>query len=251
MGYCLIRMESLMSLFTKPLSKTSLLTLCLGSSLGIYSVASAAEVASDPWEGVNRITYGFNKGVDLAVLRPLAKGYEFVTPDPIEKGVHNFFSNLADVGSLANNLLQLKGDASAHDFARIMLNTTFGLGGIFDVATPMGSPKSGEDFGQTLGYWGISSGSYIVLPLLGPSSVRDGIAKIPDSYTNVWGEVDHVPTRNVGYVVNVLDTRVGLFPLEKMISGDEYSFVRDAYLQQREFVVRDGRMDTEFNANDF
>jgi phospholipid-binding lipoprotein MlaA len=241
-----------MSLFTKSLSKTSILTLCLGSSIGLYSSAAVSEVESDPWEGVNRITYGFNKGVDLVVLRPLAKGYEFVTPDPVEKGVHNFFSNLSDVGSLVNNLLQLKGDASAHDFSRIMLNTTFGLGGILDVATPMGSPKSGEDFGQTLGYWGVGSGPYLVLPFLGPSSVRDGFAKIPDSYTNVWGQaVDHVPTRNTGYGLEVLDARVGLFPLEKLISGDEYSFVRDAYLQRREFSVRDGRMDTGFDASDF
>ena len=94
-----------MSLFTKPLSKTSFLTLCLGSSIGLYSSAAVSEVESDPWEGVNRITYGFNKGVDLVVLRPLAKGYEFVTPDPVEKGVHNFFSNLSAVGSLVNNLL--------------------------------------------------------------------------------------------------------------------------------------------------
>jgi phospholipid-binding lipoprotein MlaA len=236
------------------MSSRFLLAVAIGSSAMLSTVvyADSESYTPDPWESVNRVTYGFNTGVDRLILRPLAKGYHFVTPDFVEQRVHNVFSNVGDVTSFVNNVFQLKGDAAAHDFARVMLNTTIGIGGLFDVATPMGSPKSGEDFGQTLGYWGVNSGPYLVLPLFGPSTVRDGLGRIPDSYTNVWTQgVDHVPTRNVGLGLNALDQRVQLFKLEKLITGDEYIFVRDAYLQQREFAVKDGRMDTEFNPDDF
>lgn len=230
---------------------------CLGGSLALvftfYSAGVSANVETDPWEGANRGIYQFNKQVDRAFVKPLAQGYHAITPDIIETGFHNFFSNLGDVVSLANNLLQLKLDASLTDFSRIVFNSTFGLAGLIDVATPMGLKSSDEDFGQTLGYWGLNSGPYVVLPLLGPSSVRDGLGKIPDSTAlNVWAnEVGHIPSRNVGYGVDLLDTRVGLFSAEKLITGDEYSFVRDAYLQQREFDVKDGQMDNKFNQEDF
>ncbi|SFG54836.1 MULTISPECIES: VacJ family lipoprotein [Neptunomonas] len=229
---------------------------CLGCSLALvisfYSSGVSANIESDPWEGINRSIYQFNKKIDSAFVKPLAQGYHAVTPDIIETGVHNFFSNLGDVTSLANNILQLKLDASLTDFSRIVFNSTFGLAGLIDVATPMGLKSAEEDFGQTLGYWGITSGPYVVLPLLGPSSVRDGLAKIPDSSINLWAdEVDHIPTRNSGYAAELLDKRVGLFSVEKLISGDEYGFVRDAYLQQREFEVKDGQMDGTFNQDDF
>jgi phospholipid-binding lipoprotein MlaA len=228
----------------------SISTTALGTQC-VYAEGEA-DYNPDPWESVNRVTYGFNTGVDRLILRPLAKGYHYVTPDFVEQRVHNVFSNVGDVTSFVNNVFQLKGDAAANDFARVVLNTTIGVGGMFDVATPMGSPKIGEDFGQTLGYWGVSSGPYLVLPLFGPSTVRDGFGRIPDSYTNVWAQgVDHIPTRNVGLGLNVLDQRVQLFKLEQLITGDEYIFVRDAYLQQRDFAVKDGRMDAEFNPNDF
>lgn len=220
--------------------------------ISFYSSGVCANIESDPWEGVNRSIYQFNKKVDSAFVKPLAQGYHAVTPDLVETGIHNFFSNLGDVTSLANNLLQLKLDASLTDFSRIIFNSTLGLAGLIDVATPMGLKSTDEDFGQTLGYWGVTSGPYVVLPLLGPSSVRDGLAKIPDSQINPWAdEAGHIPTRNTGYGVNLLDKRVGLFSAEKLISGDEYGFVRDAYLQQREFEVKDGQMDSQFNQEDF
>lgn len=229
---------------------------CVGVSLALvftmYSSGVNANVETDPWEGFNRSIYQFNKTVDSAFVKPMAQGYHAVTPDIIETGFHNFFSNLGDVVSLANNLLQFKLDPSLTDFSRIVFNSSFGLAGLIDVATPMGLKSADEDFGQTLGYWGISSGPYLVLPLLGPSSVRDGLAKIPDSNINLWAdEVGHIPTRNTGYGVNLLDKRVGLFSAEKLITGDEYSFVRDAYLQQREFEIKDGQMDAKFNQEDF
>lgn len=211
-----------------------------------------AAVEGDPWQGWNRSAYQFNKTVDSAVLKPLAQGYHAVTPDVVEAGVHNFFSNLGDVTSLANNILQLKPDASLKDLSRIIFNSTAGIAGLVDVATPMGIQSSHEDFGQTLGYWGVSPGPYVVLPLFGPSSVRDGLGSIPDSAVNLWTNgVDHIPTRNVGSGINLLDTRVGLFSAEKLITGDEYGFVRDAYLQQREYSVKDGQMDSKFNQEDF
>jgi phospholipid-binding lipoprotein MlaA len=234
------------------LSKSAVLGGCAALSVIFVVSGAQAGIKADPWEGVNRTVYGFNKSVDRMLIKPLAQGYQAVTPDIIETGFHNFFSNLGDVTSLANNLLQFKVEDSVTDFSRIVFNTTFGLVGLIDVATPMGLKSTDEDFGQTLGYWGMRSGPYIVLPFLGPSSVRDGLGRIPDSYTNVWAsEVDHIPSRNVGYGIDVLDTRVGFFSTEKLIAGDEYSFVRDAYLQQRKFVVKDGKMDSKFNQEDF
>ena len=208
------------------------LALVLALSLAAPVVA---ETKSDPWEGYNRTMYDFNKSADRYLIKPLAQGYQAVTPDLVEQGVHNFFSNLGDITSLVNSI-----------------NSTFGLAGVIDVSTPMGLPSSGEDFGQTLGYWGVSSGPYLVLPLFGPSSVRDAVGRVPDTYTDVWPvEVGHIPTRNSGYGLRLLDTRVSLFSAERLISGDEYSFVRDAYLQQRAFMVKDGQMDLKFNQDDF
>jgi len=225
------------------------LALALALSLAAPVVA---ETKSDPWEGYNRTMYDFNKSADRYLIKPLAQGYQAVTPDLVEQGVHNFFSNLGDITSLVNSILQLKLDSALQDFARITFNSTFGLAGVIDVSTPMGLPSSGEDFGQTLGYWGVSSGPYLVLPLFGPSSVRDAVGRVPDTYTDVWPvEVGHIPTRNSGYGLRLLDTRVSLFSAERLISGDEYSFVRDAYLQQRAFMVKDGQMDLKFNQDDF
>ena len=217
-----------------------------------YTSGAIAAVESDPWEEVNRVVYGMNKTADRAFLKPLAQSYHTVTPDIVETGIHNFFSNLGDVTSLVNNIFQLKPEGSVNDFSRVIFNSTLGIAGLIDVAAPMGIHSSDEDFGQTLGYWGVESGPYLVLPLFGPSSVRDGLGRIPDATTNVWSHaVGHIPTRNTGYGVNLLDTRVGLFPAEKLITGDEYSFVRDAYLQQRDYAIKDGKMDGQFNQDDF
>ncbi len=183
--------------------------------------------------------------IDTYALRPLAKGYEAVTPQFLEDGIHNVFRNLGDVGNLVNNVFQLKPHAAGVDTARLIVNTTFGLGGFFDVGTRMGLQRSDEDFGQTLGYWGVPSGPYVVIPLLGPSTVRDGLSN-PDSFTEPYRYIDHVPTRNSIFALDVVDTRASLLPAEKLIQGDKYIFIRNAYLQNREFKVKDGEVEDDF-----
>lgn len=228
----------------------SVLSTALLSTLSLQA-ASADEVDADPWEGFNRAVFTFNDTLDRYALKPLAQGYQAVTPDFVETGVGNFFGNLSDVGSIANNLLQGKGDAAGQDLARVVFNSTIGLAGLIDVATPMGLPEHDEDFGQTLGYWGLSSGPYLVLPLLGPSSVRDGIGLIPDSLLDPVGEVDHVRTRNALYATRIIDTRAELLAAEHLLNGDRYSAMRDAYLQRRAFLVNDGEVKANFDDDQF
>ncbi|MEG1041593.1 MAG: VacJ family lipoprotein [Pseudomonas sp.] len=218
---------------------------CASLLLAPLAVAQAA-TEDDPWESVNRPIFTFNDTVDTYALKPLAKGYQAVTPQFLEDGIHNMFLNLGDVTNLANNILQLKPHAAGVDTARLIINTTFGLGGFFDVGTKMGLQRNDEDFGQTLGYWGVSSGPYVMLPLLGPSTVRDAFGKYPDTYTEPYRYIDHVPTRNSALAVDVVDTRASLLSAEKLISGDKYVFIRNAYLQNREFKVKDGEVKDDF-----
>ncbi|MEE3938142.1 MlaA family lipoprotein [Pseudomonas viridiflava] len=219
------------------------LSVCAGMVL-VPVVAQAAE--DDPWEGVNRAIFRFNDVVDTYTLKPLAKGYQYVAPQFVEDGVHNFFNNIGDVGNLANDVLQAKPAAAGVDTARLIFNTTFGLLGFIDVGTHMGLQRNDEDFGQTLGHWGVGSGPFVVIPLLGPSTVRDAFAKIPDTYTTPYRYIDHVPTRNTALGVNLVDTRASLLSAERMISGDRYTFIRNAYLQNREFKVKDGQVEDDF-----
>ena len=204
---------------------------------------------NDPWEGFNRSVFNFNEAVDQAVLKPVAKGYRFVMPDVAEQGVSNFFGNLSDVVTFVNNLLQFKPVEATQDLSRVLINTTIGIGGLFDVASAMNIPKHDEDFGQTLGAWGVDSGPYLVLPLLGPSSLRDGIGRIPDSYIDPINQVEDDDAQLGLILLKVVDTRARFLDREGVITGDRYSFVRDAYLQKREFDVNDGQI--KFNADDF
>ena len=206
--------------------------------------ASAAE--EDPWESINRPIFRFNDTLDTYALKPVARGYQAVTPQFLEDGVHNVFSNIGEIGNLANNLLQGKLHDAGVDTSRLIFNTTFGLLGFFDVASKMGLQRSDEDFGQTLGAWGVGSGPYLVLPLLGPSSLRDAPARIPDSFLGPYPYIDHVPTRNVSRAVNVVDIRASLLSAEKLVTGDKYIFIRNAYLQNREFRVTDGEVVDDF-----
>lgn len=206
----------------------------------------------DPWENWNRKVYAFNDVADRYALKPLAKGYRYITPDPVETGVANVFSNLFEIRTIANDLLQLKFAQAASDTGRFVVNTTLGLVGIFDVASVIGLEKHQEDFGQTLGYWGVGSGPYLVLPFLGSNTVRDGIAMVPDSYLDLIPEqVDHVPTRNQLMVTRLISGRAALFTAEELITGDRYTFIRDAYLQRREFLVNDGVVEDSFGEEDF
>ena len=216
-----------------------------------FSCSAIADdhVEVDPWEGFNRTVFEFNEVLDEYALKPAAQGYQAITPDLVEAGIGNFFDNLSDVGDFVNNLLQLKGEAAVQDATRVVFNTTIGVGGLIDVATPMGLPEHDEDFGQTLGYWGTETGPYLVLPFFGPSNVRDGIGLIPDSFVDPVGEVEHIPSRNQLYALRVVDTRADLLGADELLNGDRYTAMRDAYLQRREFLVSDG--ETSFDDDDF
>lgn len=220
-----------------------------GLSMALMAAPVMAETEQDPWEGFNRSMFTFNETLDQYAVKPLAQGYRYVTPDIAEKGVSNFFDNIGDVGNLANNLFQLKFEAAGKSFARLAFNSTFGLAGLIDVATPMGIAAHEEDFGQTLGYWGVGSGPYLVLPFFGPSTVRDGLAKPVDWVLDPVGEVDHVPTRNSLYGLRLVDTRARLLKAEQIISGDKYAFMRDAYLQRREYQINDGAVKVQYDSD--
>ncbi len=222
---------------------------CLWVVLLSQSVAAQAEV--DPWEGFNRSMFAFNETLDKYLLLPLTKGYRAVTPDVVEKGVHNFFGNLGDFNSLFNNLFQLKLAGAAQDGARLAANTVLGLGGILDVATPLGLPKQDEDFGQALGYWGVKSGPYLVLPFFGPSTLRDGIGRIPDAYINSVIYFDDEGLRYFLLGLRTIDQRSQIMEAERLISGDRYTFIRDAYLQRREFLVNDGKVERIYEDDGF
>ena len=227
----------------------SFLTLMLAGC----SAAPTQPVAhkDDPWEEMNRSVYGFNKAVDDAVLSPMANAYAAITPDFIEQGVENFFNNLADVNHFVNHLLQGKPALAANDASRVLINTTVGIGGLFDVAANFGMYQQEEDFGQTLGYWGVESGPYLVLPFLGPSNVRDGISLLADYQLDPVAELQPSSHQLPVQVVRVLDTRVQLQDVQQLIIGDEYSFVRDAYLSRRQIQIHDGAPIAAASGDDF
>jgi phospholipid-binding lipoprotein MlaA len=219
---------------------------------GYFPVAMEKIKEPDPLESLNRKVFAFNDVADRYVLKPVAKSYQWVTPDPVEKGVSNVFSNLLEVTTIANDLLQLKGIKAIEDTGRFFINSTIGVLGIFDVASHMGLLKNDEDFGQTLGYWGVGSGPYVVVPLLGSYTFRSGLGAFADVNTDLLDYVDHIPTRNQAWALRVVDTRKNLFAAEKLITGDRYTFIRDAYLQQRESLVVDGAIQKDsFGEEDF
>ncbi len=201
---------------------------------------------SDPWEGWNRPMFQINDTLDQWTLRPLARGYRAAVPEVMQTGVSNVFNNLGEPVNLTNNLLQGKFHAAGVDTARLLANSTLGVFGLFDVATRMGLQRSDEDFGQTLGSWGLGSGPYLVLPLLGPSSPRDALGLAVDSRLAPYPYMDDIPSRNSLRGSELIDTRARLLPAERSITGDRYIFVRNAYLQNREFRVLDGAVEDDF-----
>jgi phospholipid-binding lipoprotein MlaA len=198
---------------------------------------------ADPWEGLNRKTFALNDAVDRAVLKPTATFYVKTVPSFARTGVRNFFANLADLGTGLNNLLQGKLRDGASDLGRFGINTVVGIAGLWDVATPAGLQKHNEDFGQTLGWWGTPSGPYLVLPLFGPSTLRDAPAKFVDPST-YYGNALGSGGAFWGYTAaGAVNGRANLLPAEKMLDEaalDRYSFVRDVWLQRRENQVHDG-----------
>ena len=196
-------------------------------------------------EPFNRKVYAFNNSVDKAVLKPVAKGYVAVVPQLARRGVTNFFNNLGMVVTTLNDALQLKGKKVPVDFARFTTNLVFGLGGLIDVATELKIENRNEDFGQTLGYWGVGSGPYLVLPLLGPSDTRDAPSMAVDFVSSPFFYWDPDATVRWGlFALDIVDTRANLLSAEKFLdtaSIDRYSFLRDSYLQRREYLIHDGK----------
>ena len=200
----------------------------------------------DPFERYNRAMFSFNKTVDDKVLTPVATGYVNVIPSMIRTAIGNFFGNIGDVWTAVNNYLQGKPSEGTSDVARVVLNSTFGIVGLIDVATPAGLVQHEEDFGQTLGVWGVKSGPYLVLPIFGASTVRDGLARPLDLYANPIGLVDNVRIENSARALRLVDERAALLDSSRMVEDaalDPYLFVRDAHLQRRESRVRDGMTD--------
>jgi phospholipid-binding lipoprotein MlaA len=201
----------------------------------------------DPWERFNRGTFKFNDRLDRAIARPVAKAYVKVTPRVIRTGLSNAFNNLETVPTVINDALQGKFRQAGHDSARFLLNSTLGLAGLFDPASSAGLEANDEDLGQTLGKWGVKSGPYLVLPLLGPSTVRDGFARAADTYMEPVYYLDDQSTRYLIRAVDLLDQRASLLDLDAQLerSYDRYAFVRNAWLQRREYQVKDGNVDDQ------
>ncbi len=197
-------------------------------------------VPADPLEKVNRNIFEFNEGADRIIFRPVASAYQTVTPTPIRTGIGNFFGNVSDVWSLFNNVLQLRGRDSVEMLMRVSMNTTFGLAGVLDVATEMGLERHRQDFGLTLGRYGVPTGPYLVLPLLGSSTIRDTGGFLVDSQFDAVTQTSHVASRNSLTVLRLVDTRARLLGAGDVLEQaalDKYSFTRDVYLRRRNALL--------------
>lgn len=225
-------------------------TAILGLSLlsGCASGVPRESDPRDPLEPYNRAVYRFNSDFDKAFMQPLARAYRTLTPEPVDRGITNFFANIADVSSAINNALQFKMSRAGSDVGRVVINSTVGVLGIFDVATNVGLPSYKEDFGQTLGYWGVEPGAYFMLPLLGPSSMRDTLGLAGDIFTDPLVSVREHEVYWCAIGVRTVDQRADLLSAGEILDEaalDPYSFLRDAYLQRRQSLVHDGDPPTE------
>ena len=211
-------------------------SLLVGAALLTGCATVARPDPNDPLESYNRSMTNFNEQVDAMVLKPVATAYREVTPAPVRTGVSNFFANIGDVWSFVNNVLQLRAEAAGSSFMRVNVNTIFGLGGLLDVASELGIERYKQDFGLTLGRWGIGTGPYLVLPILGPSTLRDTLALPVDMKGNVVSHVDPVSARNSLYALRAVDVRANLLRAGSVLDSaalDKYSFTRDVFLQVR------------------
>ena len=220
----------------------TLITICL-----ITLMTGCASVDNrDPLEGINRGVYKFNDVSDKAVFKPIAGAYKAVMPTPVRTGVNNFFANLKTLVTTVNQVLQFKFNKAAESAGRFVINSTIGIAGLFDVASKQGIPQYKEDFGQTLGYWGMGDGPYLMLPFFGPSSLRDVTGLATDAYAfDPIMYVDNVPVRNSLIVTKFIDARAEMLPGSDLLDEaalDPYSFMRDAYLQRRANQVADGEV---------
>lgn len=207
-------------------------------------VAEEYSNPQDPWEGYNRGMFAVNEALDTVIVKPVAMAYEFIIPEPIRILVTNVFSNFSDVMIGINDLLQGRGEQAVNDFGRVLINTTLGFGGLFDVAGNAGWYKNANDFGVTFGRWGVPPGPYFVLPVLGPSNIRDTVGWAADIAANPLSIVVTDPTAYyTAWGVNFINTRANLLPAEKIIeeaATDKYSYLRDAFMQNRLNLIHDG-----------
>jgi phospholipid-binding lipoprotein MlaA len=231
-----------------PNSRQMLSALIISSALSGCSTMPNQD-KNDPWESWNRDVHGFNKDVDDVILKPVAKGYQDITPTPVDKSISNVFSNINDIGVTINDFLQFKFLQGGMDASRFLINTTAGVVGIFDVASMIDLPKHDEDFGQTLGFWGVPSGDYMVLPFLGASTPRDTVGLVADAlfnpltYVSFFGGFAANAATAAATAVDVTDTRSDLMSSEKILneaSVDRYDFVKNAYKQRRNYLIHDG-----------
>lgn len=213
-------------------------------------LGACASTDVDPYEGFNRSVTSFNSSADKYFIKPVAEGYQAVLPEPVPTLIANVFSNLTDPWVAINQLLQGKASLAGSDLGRFLVNSTLGVAGLFDVADGMGMPKHQEDFGQTLAVWGVEQGPYIVLPFIGPSSARGLASNVVGNFGGNIGQplryIDHVPTRNSLFFTQLISLRASLLRTGGLVSGDQYLFLRDAYLQRREYLINDGVVEDSF-----
>lgn len=218
----------------------AILVLCVG---GLGAAQALAE--ADPWEGANRKIFGFNDGVDRLVLKPVARGYDWLFPSFVKRGVGNFFTNLGTPAVALNQLLQGKPGRAAADTGRFLLNSTAGIFGLVDVAAANGLPPHDEDFGQTFVVWGAPNGPFVTIPFRGPATVTHAAGMVLDLFTNPVRYISPARDRYLLGALDIVDNRASLLPTEALITGDKYLFLRDAYLQSREFLINDGILEDD------
>jgi phospholipid-binding lipoprotein MlaA len=212
----------------------------------LFGSASVFAQTPDPWMRVNQKIFSFNDFFDRVLVRPIAITYTTFLPRPVRQGIGNFFSNIDDINVFANDLLQLKLNDALSDSGRFALNSTVGIGGFLDVASGFGLEKNEEDFGQTLGRWGVGSGPYVVLPVFGTSNVRDSFGLVLDTLFNPIQYYDKDKIRLPIFMLREIDTRASLLALDELVGGDKYLFFREAYVQRRQYLVNDGEVTDSF-----
>ena len=205
----------------------------------------------DPLESINRPMFVLNDGLDMFIIRPLAIGYDAIMPNFAKRGMGNFFANMYDANAAVNSVLQGRLNGAAQGAGRFLVNSTIGLLGFVDVATPMGIDPYRTDFGHTLAIWGVPEGPYVMVPFFGPRTFRSGTGTIFDAFVSVQASIDNVPLRNTIWGMETVDARSRFLRVDELISGDRYIFVRDAYLQQREIFVNDGKVEDNFSDFDY
>lgn len=230
-----------------PQIPTFVLLLAIFTGCATAQDEPAREHNPDPFEGANRVVFAFNDRVDRWMLAPVARGYKFILPGFAERGVSNFFANLYDLNGIVNAILQGRMSYAAQNTGRFLVNSTVGMFGFVDVASEMGIAPYRTDFGHTLALWGFESGPYIMVPFFGPRTVRSGVGTAFDTVASLQWQINDNTARNWLFAIEIIDNRAALTAAEDLITGDRYIFIRDAYLQQREYFVSGGVVEDSFS----